>query len=150
VVTASNSQINKYNIMKRTLTVMAIIVAALVAFGFTGLNDSTAPAKWEKLGSKKVNYGLDRDVIRVSASEGGFSKMKIFVTGGSLNMHRLVVQYGNGVKDKIPLKHTFQKRSQSRVIDLQGRKRIIRDVTIWYDTKNRSRKRATIHIFGRR
>jgi hypothetical protein len=135
--------------MKRTFIVIAIVVAAIVALGFTNTCEISVPAKWEKLGSKKVNFGLERDVIKVTAREGGFTKMKVFVTGGSLNMHRLVVQYGNGMKDEIPLKHTFHKGSQSRIIDLNGRKRIIRDVTVWYDTKNRSRRRATIHIYGR-
>lgn len=135
--------------MKRFVSIIAISIFALVAISFTNESGIYQRGEWQRLGSRKVNYGLDRDVIRVTATEGGFTKMKILVTGGSLNMHRLVVQYGNGAKDEIPLKHHFQRGSDSRVIDLRGGKRIIRDVTVWYDANNRSRKRATIHIFAK-
>lgn len=135
--------------MRKRISIIAILIAALVAFGFSVENGNFQRGKWERLGSKKVNYRLDRDVIKVTAVEGGFTKLKIVVTGGNINMHRLVVQYGNGTKDKIPLRHTFTRGSDSRVIDLRGGKRIIRDITFWYDTKNISRKRARIHVYGR-
>ncbi|WP_271781958.1 DUF2541 family protein [Aquimarina algiphila] len=106
-------------------------------------------ANWEYLGSKIVNYKLDKDIIKVTAKEGAFKKLKIKITGGSINMHRMVVQYGNGEKDVIQLRYNFSRRSATRVIDLKGNKRIIRDITFFYDTKNSSRKKAKIHVFGR-
>ncbi len=105
--------------------------------------------QWEHLGSRTVNYRLDKDVIKVTAKEGGFKKLKIKVTGGAVNMHRMVVQYGNGQKDVIQLRHNFSRKSATRLIDLKGNKRVIRDITFFYDTKNLSRKRAKVHVFGK-
>ncbi len=121
-----------------------LVVLFLVASSFT-----SNIGKWDHLGSRTVNYRLDRDVIKVTAREGGFTKLKIKVTGGAMNMHRMVVQYGNGKKEEIQLRHNFSRRSSTRVIDLKGNKRIIRDITFFYDTKNLSRKRAKVHVFGK-
>lgn len=107
------------------------------------------PQNWERLGSRKVNFGLDRDTIGVGAHEGAFTKLKVQVTGGALNMHRMVVNFKNGQKKEIELKHNFTRGSGTRVIDLPGNKRIIKNIVFIYDTKNRANKRATVHVFGR-
>jgi len=104
---------------------------------------------WEKLGSKTVDYKLDRDVLHVGAKEGRFSKLKLAVSGGSLNMHKMKIEYMNGQVENVSLKHNFTKRSASRTIDIDGRRRIIKKITFWYDTKNRSRKKAKLTVFGK-
>ena len=109
----------------------------------------TLPPKWEKLGSRKVNFGLEKDTIPVGAHEGAFTKLKIQVTGGSLNMKKMFVNFKNGDRKEIDLKHNFAKGSGSRVIDLPGNKRLIKNIVFVYDTKNKSNKRATVHVFGR-
>lgn len=127
--------------MKKNLVLLFLAFIAFV---------STSNAQnWDKLGTRVVNYGLDRDVIHVGTNDGGFTKLKIEVRGGAVNMHRLVVEYGNGEKDEIELRHNFTKGSESRVIDLNGSKRIIKDITFVYDTKNRARRRAVVTVFGR-
>ena len=73
----------------------------------------------------------------------------IKVTGGAINMHRMLVQYGNGGKEEIPLKHTFAKGRNSRMIDLKGKLRLIKKVTFWYDSKNRQAQKATLHLLGK-
>lgn len=106
-------------------------------------------AKWEKLGSRKINYGLEKDVIPVGIRDGKFTKLKIVVKGGAINMHKMTVHFMNGSSQEIALKHNFTKNSGSRVIDLNGGKRIIKNIAFFYDTKNLARSKATIHVFGR-
>ncbi len=122
---------------------------AFILFAFIAMISTAQAQEWEKLGSRVVNYGLDRDVIHVGANDGGFTKLKIEVRGGAVNMHRLVVEYGNGEKDEIELRHDFVRGSESRMIDLNGGKRIIKNITFVYDTKNRARRRAVVTVFGR-
>lgn len=125
---------------------------ALFFLSFAVLFISTSfaqPGTWDRLGSRAVNYTLDRDVIPVGARDGGFRKLKVVVTGGALNMHKLVVHYMNGEKDEITLRHNFTRRSNSRVIDLSGGKRLIKKIVMVYDTKNLARRRAKVHIYGR-
>ncbi len=132
----------------------SILIRLVGLFSFFTLQATAAPhtsAKpgWERLGSKKVNFTAERDVIHVGLREGGFTKLKVHVTGGSLNMHKMVVEYRNGQKEVIQLKHRFKQGSGSRVIDLNGRKRIIKDITFIYDSVNKPAGKATVHVFGK-
>ncbi len=113
---------------------------------FVSSNSKAQP--WVKLGSKKVNYGIDKDIIHVGLRKGSFKKIQLKVTGGNLNMHKVLVEYGNGEKDNINVKHNFKKGSVSRVLDLEGSNRVIKGITFWYDTKNSSRQKATVTVFG--
>jgi len=123
---------------------LVLFVLGLLFISFNGHSQT-----WERLGNRVVNYGLDKDDIFVGAHEGAFTKIKVEVSGGALNMHRMIVHYMNGSKQEISLKHNFNKKSSSRVIDLKGNKRLIKKITFVYDTKNLARAKAKVHVFGR-
>ena len=130
------------------LAMSALLIFGLVNFDLADSN-SILLGEWVKLGSKKVNFKADKDVINVGANDGKFTKLKVEVTEGKLNMNKMVVHYGNDNKEEIELRHNFAKGSGSRVIDLKGEKRIIKKIVFWYDTKNNSIKRATVNVFGK-
>lgn len=104
---------------------------------------------WEFLGSRTVNFGLDKDEIMVTGAEGVFKSIQIRVKRSGINMHRLVVHFGDGSEQVVELKNEFRAGSASRVIDLEGNNRIIRKVTMWYDTKNYRKNRAIIELWGK-
>lgn len=133
------------SILNKSLIITALATILTLGSGFI----SASRISWEFLGTKTVNYELNRDVLRVTPKEGTFTKLKLLVTGGSLNMYKMIVQYGNAKKEEINLKHNFNRRSDSRIIDLNGGKRLIRDITFNYGIKDRSRRRAKVHISGR-
>lgn len=128
-------------------TVLLLVVIAL--FSFKPPIRRGDGKTWEYLGSRKVNFGIDRDEIPVTFFEGSFSKLRLKITNGSLNMHKMIVVYGNGVRDEIEMRHHFSKRAPTRIIDLNGNRRVIKKVIFWYDTKNVSNRRATIQLYGR-
>lgn len=127
-----------------------MLITILTLSSFTGNANLVDFGPWVKLGSKKVNYALDRDVIHVGINDGAFKKIRLKVTKGSLNMHKVVIEYANGQKDNINVRHNFKRGSMSRVIDLEGNNRIIRDITFWYDSDNSSRRRATLTVYGKK
>ncbi len=104
---------------------------------------------WKRIGSKKVNFKIDKDVIYVGAKDGRFNKLKLVVSGGSINMHKMMVRYANGNTEEVQLRHKFSKLSSSRVIDLKGKNRFIKQIYFIYDTKNVSRRKAKIHVYGK-
>ena len=104
---------------------------------------------WEKLGTRPVDHRLDKDVIMVGARKGGFSKLKIEVRGGAVNMHKMIITYKNGTKENVALRHNFGPKSGSRVIDIRGGKRVIQKITFLYDTKGITPGKAVVHVFGR-
>jgi len=144
---------NKYELKQKMMVKKISLVAVGILF-ITALSSfssvTTIDKGWERIGSKKVNFKLDRDVIPVGLEDGRFTKLKVLVTRGGLNMHKMVVHYGNGAKDQIALRHNFGKKSTSRVIDLKGNKRYIKKITFIYDTKNYSKQRAKLHVFGKK
>jgi hypothetical protein len=136
---------------KSMLQPLAVILLALITtplFSFTS-HQSPNPARWEKLGDRKINFALDRDEIPVGSYEGFFDALQIKVRLGAINMSKMVVYFGNGETKEIELRNNFTAGSSSRVIDLPGNNRIITKVVFWYDTRNRSRLRARIEVWGR-
>lgn len=109
---------------------------------------SMSAGAWQHLGTRTVNFGLDHDSILVTAKDGRFSKIKVNVSG-NLNMHKVVVHYANGTRQNLSIRHNFKRGQDSRVIDLNGGKRIIRSIDLLYDTKNRARKKAKVFVYGR-
>lgn len=136
--------------MKKTFTTISAF-ALIAFFSLLQFDANSIPGKsgWDLLGTRKVNYRLDKDVIMVTSSEGTFRQVKVKVTGGSINMHKMLIEYGNGSKQNVALKQTFNRGHNSRIIDLNGSKRVIKKITFWYDTKNYSGKRANLLVFGR-
>lgn len=137
--------------MKNRLIPMLLVL--LMSLGNSQLATaklSEKPPKWVLLGTRKVNYALDKDVLPLGAHEGVYTSLKLKVVEGGLNMHKMVVTYGNGERDEIELKHNFVQGSETRVIDLKGHKRVIKSITFWYDTKNHSGRKAQILVFGRK
>jgi len=129
----------------KTIAKIGGLFLLTVLFSFTIVSEHN----WTRLGSKKVSFGLDKDVIAVGRQDGKFTKLKFVVIGAPVNMRKVTVHYANGTNQVLPMKFTFSRNSKSRTIDLAGNKRIIQKITMWYDTKNRARQRATVSVFGK-
>lgn len=104
---------------------------------------------WELLGSRKVNFAADRDEILVTRAEGVFTGLQLRVKRGPINMHRMIVHFGNGETQEIELRENFRAGSASRVVDLPGNRRVIRKVVLVYDTKNFANSKAVVELWGR-
>lgn len=105
--------------------------------------------RWELLGSRTVNFGLDRDEIMVTANEGFFTALKFKVERSALNLHRMVVHFGDGSTQDVELRNNLKAGQESRIIDLEGNRRVITKVVFVYDTKNKKKARAVIELWGR-
>lgn len=133
---------------------LSFALVALVSMSFKMAEMPAAPVNsdqdpWEMLGMRKVNYGLDRDEIVVTRAEGVFTALQIRVKGSPINMHKVVVHFGNGETQEFELRENFRAGSISRVLDLPGNRRIIRKVVFLYDTKNLAGRKAVVQLWGR-
>jgi hypothetical protein len=126
------------------------IPALVPVFLFMVLTGFTSQDPWVHLGTRKVNFGVDKDVINVTYRDGAFSAVKILVNDGALNMHKCTIFFENGGKQEVELRHNFAKNSDSRVIDLKGNKRFIERIEFWYDTKNAANRKAEVQVWGRK
>jgi hypothetical protein len=103
---------------------------------------------WEKLGSRKVNFKADRDEIVVTRRDGKFRKIKLEVEGGSVNFHECIVVFGDGKRQNVRMKKVIHEGQSTRVIDLQGGRRVIKKVIFVYDTHNYENKKAKVTLRG--
>lgn len=146
----------KTRIMKNLILLFSIFFVSSFAMKTSAavmpadlISESINIGGWEKLGTKKVNYGLDRDEIIVTARDGRFTKLKLKARRGGINMHKMVVHFGDGTHQNVELRNNIPKGGETRVIDLKGGKRVIKKVVFWYDTKNLARKRAKLELWGK-
>jgi hypothetical protein len=124
-------------------------ILLVIALSFLSNIQASAQGRWEELGSRTVSFGLDRDEINVTASEGFFTALKLKVDRSALNMHKMVIHFGDGSTQDVEMRQTFKAGQESRIIDLAGNRRVITKVVFWYDTKNARKHRAVVELWGR-
>jgi hypothetical protein len=106
--------------------------------------------EWVKLGTRKANFAVDKDVMPVTMLKGVFKKVRIKVTGGAIHLWDMKIHFGNGDVQDVKLRKNFANNTTSREIDLSGTKRVIKKVVFWYKSKVRPKGRADLNLWGAR
>lgn len=115
------------------------------------MDSKVAPkSSWTMIGDVKAGYGNDHDALHVQGPFDNFRKVKLRISNADVNMDKMVITYDSGVPDNIPLKFVIRQGEESRTIDLPGRKRSIRKIEFWYDTKGVFSGKAKVTVFGKR
>lgn len=127
------------------------ILLALLFIGqsfITDHNYSEDSLEWKILGITTVKENIDRDEVKVGAKKGTFSAIKIKVKAAPLEMGELKIHFGNGEVQKVHLRKNFDKNTESRIIDLKGDRRIIKNVVFWYKKKKKSGPMPAVVLLG--
>jgi hypothetical protein len=125
--------------------------AWLLGVGIAGLlvaPGAAAAQRWEELGSRRVRFAAERDVIEVGAVEGLFTGIRIDVDAGDVELYDIRVVFADGSDFSPGTRISFGQGSRSRVIDLPGAARAIRRVSFAYRSRLR-RGQAVVRLFGR-
>ncbi|MGA2642141.1 MAG: hypothetical protein ABSG21_14710 [Spirochaetia bacterium] len=131
--------------MKRAIFVAAITLA------LTSCVSASLPPGAVLLGDRTVPFRGDHDVIEVGDYDGFFRSLVLVVENNDVELFNLVVVYGNGERERIDTRLIFREGSRSRVIDLEGGKRRIRNVQFTYKTVGSWRDgRARVVLYGMR
>jgi Protein of unknown function (DUF2541) len=104
---------------------------------------------WEKIGARKVDYRVEKDVLPVTIAKGTFTKLKFFVKNAAVNFKDVKVFYRNGTVQDIEIRKTIPAGGETRVIDLNGKERVITKIEFIYDTKNSADSKATVVVFAK-
>ena len=96
--------------------------------------------RWTYLGDSHVDGAQDHDSIKVGRSAGTYRAIQLRIRGGAINFERVIVRYGNGSQEEIPIRARIPDGGQTRVIDLPGERRIIRSLDLWYGKDNWRRR----------
>jgi hypothetical protein len=108
----------------------------------------TVTGTWELLGKRTVSFRADRDVIRVSGSEGTFRKIKLKVLERRIKLLDLKVHFADGSTYDVGVRKVIAAGGETRVIDLPGAARVISKVEMTYSPAERRRGKAEVHLWG--
>ena len=128
----------------RGLTLVSLILLTACMAGA-----AQSPGRWERLGEREVDFRNDRDQIDVGRSEGRFRQIQVRVKNAPIEIHDMVVTFGNDETFKPQLRHKFAEGSGSRTIDLPGERRTIKRIDFNYKSINRREGKGTIEVLGR-
>lgn len=134
----------KTGFVAATASIMALMLASGDAEARHG-----GKRNWELLGSQKVGFIVDKDVIRVGRKDGDFSAIKLRVKGNEIEFLDVNVVYANGQKDDIRIRNKIRAGGETRAIDLKGGDRFIRQVELVYKSKPSFKGQATIELWGK-
>ena len=123
-----------------------LIATCLISIG---CSSSRNLSDWSFLGERTVNHAVDRDEVRVGARDGSFSKIKMVVRRRAVDFRALKVHYANGGVEDIALRRTIPAGGESRVIDLNGRNRVIEKIVFVYNTDRKRGARAIVRVYGK-
>jgi hypothetical protein len=129
-----------------------IAVALLVMNTLTVSHAQTSSLKsldgWTLLGTRTVDYTLDRDVVTLEEGKDTYTSLKFVVKNGTLNMRKATVHFASGEDQNIDFPSELNKVNDGRKIDLLGNSRYINKVTFWYDTKMDSKNKSIVELWG--
>jgi predicted Zn-dependent protease len=109
----------------------------------------TDEAAWTLLGTRTVDYTVDRDVVVVADSGTYFKSLKFIVKNGTLNMHKCTVHFTNGDTKVIDFPSEVNNTNDGRVLELMDNDKAIEKVTFWYDSKNSSNNKSVVELWGK-
>lgn len=136
--------------MHRRHFLASLATAAATPAAGTVVLAQPAP-RFEFLGALTVNFRADRDVIRLSPYEGSFRDIQLRVKRHAIEMLDLKIVYGNGQIDDVTVRHLIKASKATRVIDLIGSRRAIREIRMVYrTTPNFSGDPAVVEVWGLR
>jgi len=107
------------------------------------------PAGWVELGCQRVNFGIDRDVVRVGRRDGTFRAIRLRARGNAVHILDVKVVYGNGVADDIQVRANIPAGGSTAPKDLRGGDRVIDRVELIYRTQPNFRGEGVICVDGR-
>ena len=106
-------------------------------------------AAWEQLGCKPVDFGIDRDVIRVGRDEGRYNQLMLSVEENPVEFYEVRVVYGNGEQQSLPFRAVLRPQQDAQPLQLAGHRGINR-IEIVYRSLNQQRGRAVVCAHGLR
>lgn len=135
--------------MRRSVASLALLALVLGLFALPGAASARRRVVgWTLLGERHVTDKLDHDTIAVTAARGDFRRIELRVFERPVQFHKVVVHFGDGERQELELREVVKAGGRSRVIDLEGRDRVIRSIDFWYDAQSMGGKGALVRVFG--
>lgn len=101
------------------------------------------------LGTAHVDGPTDHDDIKVGRHDGRFHFVMLQVRFAPIQFDHVVVHYGDGQAQTLPVREFIGRGKNSRWIALPGGDRVIRSVELWYARANPNNpNKPEVELFG--
>ena len=125
---------------------LPVILVALLSSCMSG---PAVPPEAVMLGERTVAFKADHDVIQVGRYEGLFRSLFFAVEKNDIQIHNIVITYGNGERERVDTRLNFSADSRSRAVAFEGGKRRIRAIAFSYRTVGKwADGRARVVVYG--
>jgi hypothetical protein len=105
--------------------------------------------RWTYLGNAHVDGHNDHDNIHVGKGDGKWRAVQLRVSGGAIDFQRVLVHFGDGSTQELVFRERITDGGHTRPLDLNGDRRRIQSVELWYSKENWHR-RPKVELFGLR
>jgi len=117
--------------------------------GPSGPYDSGYAGRWVRLGTREVNFGVDRDSIVISRSRGPMRQLLVKARTSPVEIYDIRVIFTNGTSYDAADRQRLNTGSDMVYINLPGVARSVREVIFRYRKLAPSSRRAVIELYGR-
>jgi len=128
------------------------ILATLAILSILVFSQCTAllGQQWTLIGTKNLNYTLEKDVIGISKATGSYQSLKIKIKRSPLKVNKLIVTYADGQTQEFNIGKEIAMGQESNIFNLPTGGRTLRKVEITYDTKGSAGSKAAVELWGRK
>ncbi len=114
-----------------------------------GISVVAAPAlNWELLGTQSVQGKQDVDTVKIGRRDGTFRAIQLAVRESDIDFSDLKIVYGNGRIQDVPIRELIRAGATTRVIDLRGKDRFLKEVQFTYRKARKGYQRAAVDVYG--
>ena len=125
----------------------AVLFSCLIVTGLA--NAAQYSGRWERLGTREVDFRGDHDRIEVGREEGRFRQLQIRVKDAPIEISNMVVTFANNQKFSPTMRHRFTEGTGTRIIDLPGERRAIKSIDFKYRSISRREGKGTVEVYAR-
>lgn len=135
--------------MKKVLVFAMILIAVNTEISVAQKVEVITSNKlgWHQIGKTTVDFKSDRDVIMIMGYNR-FTAIKFKVSEAPIELLDLEVYYEIGDKDDVKIQSSIKANGETRIIDLNGSRKVVKVIFMYKTLQNRNDKRANVELWG--
>lgn len=87
---------------------------------------------WRFLGDTRIRAGQDHEKLQIAGQQGAFRAVQLRMSGDDFFCQKLVVNYGDGSSEELPIGGRISAEGRDRVIDFGGGAHVLKSIEFWY------------------
>lgn len=124
-----------------------LLLAALLVLGLARV--ASAQPRMIFLGMAHVDGLTDHDDIKVGPYAGRYHSIVLRVKYAPIQFDHVVIHYGNGTAQTLPVRSLIRAGGQSAPVMLPGGERVVESLELWYSRANPNNpNKPEVRLFG--